>query len=268
MRLKKQINADRFSGVANIYDIARPQCPSYIMDIAGKYLGSKPEFVVDLGCGTGLSTFVWADVSKRTVGVEPNEDMLRVAREKAGDSKSVEFVQGYADNIKLEDACADVVTCSQAFHWMEPQSTLREIDRILKPGGIFLAYDCDWLPVCNLKAEMAYLKLVRKIDEIESATPAIRDAFIYWNKDRHLIHIKNSGHFSFAREIVFANRERCSAKRLIALAFSQGSMQAVLKVQPDAIMQPLREFETEINNIFKEEQFDADFCYRVRIGVK
>ena len=41
-------------------------------------------------------------------------------------------------------ASADIVTCSQSFHWMEPEPTLAEIARILRPGGVFAAYDYDW----------------------------------------------------------------------------------------------------------------------------
>ena len=39
--------------------------------------------------------------------------------------------QGYAHATGLPDAFADVVVCSQSFHWMEPESTLQEIGRIL-----------------------------------------------------------------------------------------------------------------------------------------
>ncbi|MGH7866895.1 MAG: class I SAM-dependent methyltransferase, partial [Candidatus Dormibacteraceae bacterium] len=43
----------------------------------------------------------------------------------------------------LPEACADVVTCVQAFHWMDPEIVLPEVARILRPGGVFAAVDYD-----------------------------------------------------------------------------------------------------------------------------
>jgi ubiquinone/menaquinone biosynthesis C-methylase UbiE len=268
MDKNNQINADRFLGFADIYDDARPQCPQYVIDIIKKYLGHNPNLVVDLGCGTGLSTLIWNGISNKTIGIEPSVDMLTVARKKAENMQSVEFIQAFANSTGLADTCADVVTCSQAFHWLEPQSTLHEVNRILKPNGIFVVYDCDWPPVCNWKAELAYKKLAHLVTEIETTNHSIKDTFIRWNKGNHLTNIKNSGYFTFVREIVFANRELCTAERFIAIILSQGSVQAILKKQPETISIQLDEFETEIKDIFKDKEFEIDFCYRMRVGVK
>ena len=35
----------------------------------------------------------------------------------------------------------------QALHWMEPAPTFGEVARLLRPGGVFAALDCDWPPV-------------------------------------------------------------------------------------------------------------------------
>jgi len=268
MKENKQLNADRFLGFANTYDLARPQCPQYVIEIAKKYLGCKPNVVVDLGCGTGLSTLIWNGNSDYVVGVEPNNDMIAIARKNAGNNKNVEFIKGFSNDTAIESAFADVVTCSQSFHWMEPKSTLSEINRILKPNGIFFAYDCDWPPVCNWKVELSYQKLFQSVDYIETTNPDIKETFTKWNKNNHLGNIKSSGYFKFVREILFANSEVCTAERFIAIALSQGGLQTILKKQPDIILPQLNKFEAEIKDVFKEEQFEIDFCYRMRIGIK
>ena len=52
-------NADRFTGFADTYDRARPAMPYYPVERITAYLGCRPDTVVDLGCGTGLSTLIW-----------------------------------------------------------------------------------------------------------------------------------------------------------------------------------------------------------------
>lgn len=86
---------------------------------------------------------------------------------------------------------------------MNPESTLNEAARILKKGGIFAVYDCDWPLVCNWEAESEYNKLFDKVKEIESAYSNDKDSFIKWDKEKHLSNIKNSMNFRYVREIVF-----------------------------------------------------------------
>src|SRR5437867_24681 len=65
------------TGFASRYDRFRPRTPRALVDLLCRYaLAGRPALVVDLGCGTGLSTRVWSDVAERVVGVEPNGAML------------------------------------------------------------------------------------------------------------------------------------------------------------------------------------------------
>ncbi|MDF2504683.1 class I SAM-dependent methyltransferase [Clostridium sp.] len=174
----------------------------------------------------------------------------------------------FSDNTGLEDGCADVVTCSQSFHWMNPKTTIPEVERILKKGGVFAVYDCDWPPVCNWEAELEYKKLFEKVNNIESSNTKIKDSFIKWSKDNHLSNIKNSNKFRYVREIVFSNSENCSAARFINLALSQGGLQSIIKNEISEINPYLIDFKNNIKNIFCDSEFEVYFCYRMRIAVK
>ena len=261
-------NAERFTGFAETYDSARPQCPSYALRAIQNYLGRKPETVVDLGCGTGLSTLAWAGVAKRVIGVEPSADMRAVAEKKAEGLPNVEFRSAFGNDTGLPEQCADAVTCSQSFHWMEPESTLREVNRILKPGGVFAAYDCDWPPVCDWHAEQAYRGLVSAVKKVIEQYPDLQDSDLKWEKSGHLANITHSGHFVYTRELLFHNSEECTALRFIALAESQGSLQNVLKKDPALIEPQLSEFRKTILETFYGAVFTVEFCYRMRIGIK
>ena len=188
---------------------------------------------------------------------------IKTALEKQSDT--ISFVKAFANDTTLEDNIADVVVCSQSFHWMEPAETLAEINRILKKGGIFAAIDCDWPPVCNRQAEEAYNQLSEKVTEL-SVVCKENDSY-HWDKDKHLYNIRKSGYFSYCGEIVFCNREKCSSKRFIELAKSQGGLQAILKIAPEKIEPYIKKFEDIISNVLKDT-FWLDFCYRMRIGIK
>jgi len=90
---------------------------------------------LDLGCGTGRFTAILAQTfACLVVGIEPSEAMLAVAR--AEDLPGVEWKQGSAESIPLESGSVGLVFMSQVFHHLSrPQEALREIHRVLTPGG-------------------------------------------------------------------------------------------------------------------------------------
>lgn len=102
--------------------------------------------VADVGCGTG--TFAIALAARRTdakvVGIDGDDEILGLARAKAG-ADAVDWQEGLAQEIPPADASADVVTMSLVLHHLLPDDkrrALREVRRILKPGGHF--HVADW----------------------------------------------------------------------------------------------------------------------------
>ncbi len=259
-------NMDRFTGSAEIYQKARPTMPLYTIEAIKRYLGRKPDTVVDLGCGTGLSTYIWQGHCNRIIGIDPNEDMLAIAKARSGGD--VVFIKAVSEQTGIEDNCVDAVVCSQSFHWMEPEATLKEVNRILKNGGVFASVDCDWPPVADWRAELEFYRLFEKVYKIEYTLPELRSNFTFWDKNKQLAYLKSSGYFRFAREIVFSYRESCTAERFINLALSQSSLQNTLKHDEGIISHDLEAFMQKINEIFRQKEFDIDFCYRLRIAVK
>lgn len=261
-----KLNATRFLGFAKLYECSRPSLPEQACRFILDYLRKKPTLIVDLGCGTGLSTHIWKDKCDRIIGIEPSEDMLSIAKEKQTDT--VTFKQAYSDNTGLPDEIADIVICSQSFHWMNPVDTLTEVNRILKRDGIFATVDCDWPPVCHWQAEAAYSVLLNKVRMIEVENPSIQKTFQRWDKEKHLSNIKESGYFRYAREIVFSNQESCNAERFIGIALSQGGLQTILKNQPELIEKDILHFQNVIRHRLGNREFEITFCYRMRIGIK
>src|SRR5690348_4189650 len=142
-----------WTGKASSYDRVRPSPPPVLLDLLTQLIGTPhPALVVDMGSGTGLSTAIWGGRAERVIGIEPNADMRQEAISKIEDhprAAHIEYREGLAHQTGLPDGCADIVTAAQSFHWMEPTVALAEIARILRPGGLFAAYDYDSPPAIH-----------------------------------------------------------------------------------------------------------------------
>src|SRR5215218_4602382 len=207
------------------YDAHRPSPPPALLDLLClEAQVERPRLVVDLGSGTGLSTRAWADRAEEVVGIEPSEQM-RLRAEDATEAPNVRYVQAFADQTGLPGANADVVTCSQSFHWMEPRSTLAEVARILRPGGIFAAYDYDWPPVVNWEVEAAFEELLVRV----GGSRKDRLGKVTYEKEGHLERMRSSGHFRFTREALVHSRETGGADRIVGMAFSLGPLTVLLR---------------------------------------
>src|SRR5512143_2988341 len=186
-------NIERFSGFADLYDKYRPVPPTILATVLRQLVQTPhPQLVVDLGSGTGLSTRYWADKAEQVIGIEPTLDMRRQA-EAQTEANNVSYQDGYSHQTNLPAQCAQIVTCSQSLHWMEPQTTFREAARILVPGGVFAAYDYDWPPTTsNWEAEAAYAECMTKVGEVANGYIDPNPIRI-WEKPQHLSRMQRSG---------------------------------------------------------------------------
>lgn len=271
-----QSNVDRFLGFQELYDAHRPAAPHKAAELLTLYLGKTPDLVVDVGCGTGLSTFIWGGTANRVIGIEPNPDMRMKAEKKwesmepkAKDSTAFSFRTGYSNDLGLAEGEADIITCSQSFHWMEPVSTLKEFGLVLAPGGVLGVYDCDWPPCIGWEAEQAYRKLIAKTVNILNRLVPPEEAVKQLDKSEHLARMKKSGAFRFVKEIVFHNEERCDADKIVGLAMSQGGIQSVIKLgAADELHNELEDFRLLTEQTFHGETREVLLGYRLRLGVK
>ena len=173
----------RFSATVEDYDRYRPSYPPALLDWLVSRSGvDGGSAVVDLGCGTGISTRLLASRGLRVTGIDANADMLQRARAHGGP----EYRLGTAEATGLPGAGADLVTVAQAFHWFETEAALAEIKRVLRPGGHACAFwndrtvETPFLKAYEsllLERSSEYRKLAAKGDSIAaiSASPSIRD---------------------------------------------------------------------------------------------
>jgi ubiquinone/menaquinone biosynthesis C-methylase UbiE len=256
----------RFSGFAGAYDAARPRPPAELVTLISQWAGVELPDVVDVGAGTGLSTMIWADRARQVIALEPSAQMRAItARKIAAAATTTKFTVtgGTAEQTGLPDGCADVVTASQAMHWFDAERALPELARLLRPGGVLAAYDCDWPPCIDWQSDAAYAEADQRITELEGAA-GLRPP--YSGKD-HLGRLLRSGLFRYATEVAVHGRESGDASRLTDVALSQGGAVALLAAgatEDDLGITKLREVAAQRLN----KPVTWWWTYRIRLAVR
>jgi len=89
--------------------------------------------VLDVGAGTGKLTRTLVDIGLDVVAVDPSALMLDGL---VAALPEVERWVGTAEELPLDDASVDAVTCGQAWHWVDAAQGAAEVARVLRPGGV------------------------------------------------------------------------------------------------------------------------------------
>ena len=102
-----------------------------------------PTLVVgDLGCGTGQLTETIAPYVRRVIAVDGSEEMLDAARRRLTNAPNVELRKGELEALPLTGGELDAAMLSLVLHYSpEPQRTLEEVARVVRPGGRVLVVD-------------------------------------------------------------------------------------------------------------------------------
>ncbi len=100
-----------------------------------------PASVLDVGCGTGrllrAAAARWPDA--RLIGVDPAQGMVDIA---VALTPGATIHRALAQSLPLPDASVDLVFSTMSFHhWRDHVGGVREIARVLRPGGHFILVD-------------------------------------------------------------------------------------------------------------------------------
>lgn len=114
----------RFADHLARYDLAKPLC--------------KDKVVLDIACGTGYGTSILAQVAQTIDGVDIDKDAIELAK-KSYVKSNLTYTVGDGTTIPFEDNMFDVVISFETIeHIVEYHNFLKEIKRVLKPGGVLL----------------------------------------------------------------------------------------------------------------------------------
>jgi ubiquinone/menaquinone biosynthesis C-methylase UbiE len=126
----------RFDGLADVYDRCRPDYPAAAIEHILNRCGLVPgNLLIDIGCGTGISSRQMASAAFRVIGIEPNPQMRASAESAGSPGNPIEYRDGRAAATGLPDSSGDAVLAAQALHWFANEVALKEFYRILKASG-------------------------------------------------------------------------------------------------------------------------------------
>jgi hypothetical protein len=150
---------------------------------------------------------------------------------------------------------------------MEPDATFAEAARIIRPNGIFAAYDHEWPPnTLHPELEKFYCRFMWNVKALENKYQTNRGLKI-WPRDDHLQDMRSSGQFRVIFEKQLCHFAPGNAERFIGLMFSKGGIAALLHAgvsEREIGLDNLKEIST---HLLGDELRIWLFRYRIRIGV-
>lgn len=119
--------AGSFGDDAEQYDRVRPPYPGPLVD---DLMAEGPTTVLDVGCGTGIASRLFAARGCDVLGLEPDARMASVARR-----HGVAVEEGTFEEWEARSRRFDLLIAGQSWHWVDPQRGAAKAAEVLRPGG-------------------------------------------------------------------------------------------------------------------------------------
>jgi 2-polyprenyl-3-methyl-5-hydroxy-6-metoxy-1,4-benzoquinol methylase len=138
--------SERFNTISNNFVTSEVHIASPTIELLHNLvIGKNQEKVCDIACGAGHLGLSFASKSNSITGVDPSQNMLDAFQALAEQRGiAVKCIQAYAESIPLPDNHFDVVVSRLApHHFSDVEQAVREMFRLVKPGGVVAVIDLE-----------------------------------------------------------------------------------------------------------------------------
>ena len=157
MDIKKE--GTNFWKINEIYDRARPSYPIWLINDIIQYSGNSIGIILDVGCGTGQVTHLFAERDCLVIGVDTDKDMIDIAKRKCLSFPKVDFKVEMFEDVTFPPESIDLIVSGMAWHWIKPDGIGEEkAHYFLKNNGTIALF---WSH--QLKEKSDFVKSVAKI---------------------------------------------------------------------------------------------------------
>ena len=229
--------AHRFQTAAAHYLAGRPPYPQALIERITQLLHlNRGHRLLDLGCGPGQLAVAFAPLVGQVVAMDPEPIMLAMAREAAAGHPNIEVIQGGSEDLGPQLGRLRAVLIGRAFHWMDREQTLEDLDRLIEPGGAVVL-------VGEERPDLPENVRIRDYDALLQAWSADDDSHVIRRGTCYRPHVSVllASPFSRLERITVIHRLALTPETLIdrALSFSSTS-RARLGERADALIEELR----------------------------
>ena len=125
-----------FDNIAKLYDEVRPQYPSALIDdVIQKTSYKHPDLMLEVGCGTGKASIMFAEKDCQIVAIEPGRTLAEITRNKLADYPSCTVKVANFEDWEAPNNKFKVVYAAQSFHWIKPEVKYQKSADLLTEDG-------------------------------------------------------------------------------------------------------------------------------------
>jgi SAM-dependent methyltransferase len=154
----------RFQTAAAYYLLGRPAYPAAFIKKVAIFCGmNRSHRILDLGSGPAPLAVAFAPFVGSVLAVDPEPEMLRVAREAVNAAGvAVEVREGSSETLGPEWGRFSAVTMGRSFHWMDRAKTLERLDAMLEPDGAVVLFNDEVVGAQENQALLAWRAVVER----------------------------------------------------------------------------------------------------------
>jgi SAM-dependent methyltransferase len=234
---------------AGRYIKGRPYYHPLVIERIKRFLSlAKPlPRALDACCGTGLSSIALKEMAREIVGVDASAEMIALAEKDAG----IEYFVASAEQLPFAEDEFDLITISQAFHWLDREKFLTEAARVLRAGCWLVVYDNYFSSVMEENAE--FQRWYRE-DYLRKYPPPPRKWPAFTAEDSESANLRLMGQESYQNSINF------TVETFVDYLVTQSNVIAQVEYGEEEIGDVRSQLTKSIKPIFGEFQ-EASFLF-------